>query len=116
MRISPAGAEGNSFPLNGAAPQSRLVAAAHEFEAQMMKELLKPLQQDGLGWGGSDGEGGSSGIFGDFAAEALGSALSQQGGLGSANRILKDLAGAQAKVAPDSSEGGEGVHRPPGDG
>ena len=28
-------------------PQPRLVRAAHEFEAQMMKELLKPMTASG---------------------------------------------------------------------
>ena len=68
------------------APQPRLVRAAHEFEAQMMKELLKPMTDaDGL-----DGRGrrlgfGSGGALGEFASEALGQALSEQGGFGIAN-------------------------------
>ena len=65
----------------------RLIRAAHEFEAQMMKELLKPLTS-GDGLTGSDDESGSSGALGDYAAEALGRALSEAGGLGIANRIV----------------------------
>ena len=38
------------------APQPRLVRAAHEFEAQMMQELLKPLSSSS----GLDGEDGDS--------------------------------------------------------
>ena len=65
----------------------RLERAAHEFEGQLMKELLKPLQGEG-----EDGEeGGAGGALGDFAAEALGQALSRQGGFGIANRIVKQL-------------------------
>ena len=67
--------------------QPRLVRAAHEFEAQMMKELLKPLTS-GDGLTGSEDEPGSAGALGDYAAEALGRALSEAGGLGIANRIV----------------------------
>jgi len=44
-----------------ATPQPRLVRAAHEFEAQMMKELMKPLTWDNSLTGAdkdSDGAGG----------------------------------------------------------
>ncbi|MGA2808728.1 MAG: hypothetical protein ABSE87_11375 [Terracidiphilus sp.] len=71
-----------------ATPQPRLVRAAHEFEAQMMKELLKPLSS---GSGLTGDEEGSGGALGEFASEALGRALSEAGGLGIANSIVHDL-------------------------
>ena len=58
-------------------PQPRLVRAAHEFEAQMMKELMKPMT--------------GGGALGEFASEALGRALSEHGGFGIASSIVKDL-------------------------
>jgi hypothetical protein len=74
---------------SAATPQPRLVRAAHEFEAQMMKELMKPMTrassltgEDADGDSGSDS--GSSGALGEFASEALGRALI-------ASRIVKDL-------------------------
>ena len=69
------------------AQQPRLIRAAHEFEAQMMKELLKPLTS-GDGLTGSEDESGSAGALGDYASEALGRALSEAGGFGIANRIV----------------------------
>jgi len=75
-------------------PQPRLVRAAHEFEAQMMKELLKPMTgQDTLTGEAddADGDGGSTGALGQFASEALGQALSQKGGFGLADSIVRDL-------------------------
>ena len=72
----------------------RLVRAAQEFEAQMMKELLKPMMgRDALTGDESetDGGAGSAGALGDFAAEALGQAVSRRGGFGIADRILHDL-------------------------
>ena len=84
---------GNGAVGNGI-PPPRLVSAAHEFEAQMMKELLKPMTgKDALT--GEDevggGDAGSNGALGEFASEALGQALSQRGGFGIANSIVRDL-------------------------
>lgn len=75
-----------------ASPQPRLVRAAHEFEAQMMKELLKPMTAgNGLTAEDDDSASGSCGALGEFASEALGRALSEQGGLGIAASIVRDL-------------------------
>jgi Rod binding domain-containing protein len=83
----------------------RLVKAAHEFEAQMMKELLAPMTgKDPLFGDGEDssdagvalGSGsGSGGALADFASESLGQALSERGGFGIADRIIHQL-GASA--------------------
>lgn len=70
-----------------AAAQPRLIRAAHEFEAQLMKELLKPLTSSEE----SSGETGSGGALGDYAGEALGRALSDQGGFGIASRIIAQV-------------------------
>jgi Rod binding domain-containing protein len=79
----------------GYAPQPRLVRAAHEFEGQMMKELLKPVTDGDALTGAEDGDSGSGagseGALGEFASEALGQALSQRGGLGIASKIVQDL-------------------------
>jgi Rod binding domain-containing protein len=71
-----------------ATPQPRLVRAAHEFEAQMMKELMKPMTQ--------------ASSLGEFASEALGRALSERGGFGIATSIVKDLShsGNKAVTGP----------------
>lgn len=65
----------------------RLVGAAHQFEAMMMKELLAPLNRPAL-----DGsEDADSGALGEFASESLAGALSAGGGLGVADRIVNIL-------------------------
>ena len=77
-----------------AVPQPRLVRAAHEFEAQMMKELMEPLNQGNSLTGADDDandDSGSSGALGEFASEALGRALSEHGGFGIASTIVKQL-------------------------
>ncbi|MGD0628361.1 MAG: hypothetical protein ABR987_03365 [Terracidiphilus sp.] len=90
---------------NPTTPQPRLVRAAHEFEAQMMKELMKPLNQSNSLTGAdadSDDDSGSGGALGEFASEALGRALSEGGGFGIATSIVKHLspAGAQNRTTP----------------
>jgi len=64
-----------------------LVQAAHEFEAQMMKELIRPITSCDEG----DNQMGSGGPLSEFAGEALGQALSRAGGFGIADRIMASL-------------------------
>ena len=78
-------------------PSPRLVRAAHEFEGQMMKELLKPLTSGDSLTGSSDGSNGgagSGGALGEFASESLGRALSLRGGFGIADEIIHSLSRA----------------------
>jgi len=78
-------------------PSPRLVRAAHEFEGQMMKELLEPLTSDDLLTGSSDDSEagmGSGGALGEFAAESLSRALSLSGGFGIADRLIGTLSRA----------------------
>jgi Rod binding domain-containing protein len=73
-------------------PQPRLVKAAHEFEAQMMQEMLKPLiSGNGLDGEENDTASGSGGALGAFASEALGRGLSEHGGFGIASSIVRQL-------------------------
>jgi Rod binding domain-containing protein len=95
-----------SWTASGAqqsAVNPRLVKAAHEFEGEMMKELLQPMtegdclggdQDDGAGSGSGLGLGsgsGSGGALSEFASESLGQALSQRGGFGIADQIIREL-------------------------
>jgi Rod binding domain-containing protein len=78
--------------LTASTPQPRLVKAAHEFEAQLMKELLKPMNHSASITGdGDDGDSDEGGVLGEFATEALARGLSSQGGLGIANQIVHSL-------------------------
>jgi Rod binding domain-containing protein len=79
----------------GQRKNQRLERSAHEFEASLMAELLKPLQEkDGL-TGEDTGEGGvgSGGALAGFASESLAQTISERGGFGIANRILHQLKG-----------------------
>jgi flagellar protein FlgJ len=80
-------------PNSLSADNPKLKSAAHEFEASLMQEFLKPLQEDPLfdsgEGGGMDGTGsGSSGALMSFGSEALAKAISERGGFGIATKIL----------------------------
>jgi len=64
----------------------RLDSAAHEFEAQMMKELIKPVTRIDV-----QDASESGGALTEFAGEALGQALSRAGGFGIAERLIARL-------------------------
>lgn len=69
----------------------KLERSAHQFEASLMAELLKPFQEsDGLTGDGDAGEG-SGGALAGFASESLAQAISERGGFGIAARILQQL-------------------------
>jgi Rod binding domain-containing protein len=79
-----------------AGKEARMENAAHQFEASLMQELFKPLQNDALfrgdGDGDGDGEGdggGSSGPLGSFAAEAMARSVSDRGGFGIARQLIE---------------------------
>lgn len=97
-------------PAAGAAQNPRLVSAAHQFEASMMSELMKPLQENSLFSDKEEGsslasDGGSGNALTGFASEALGRALSEHGGLGIARQILAKL---------EATPGGQGAPGPAG--
>jgi Rod binding domain-containing protein len=66
------------------------VKAAHEFEAALMKELVAPMVPGHSTFGDED-PAGSASALGNFAGEALGQALSEQGGFGIAKSIICQL-------------------------
>jgi flagellar protein FlgJ len=79
---------------SGTAGSPRLLRAAQEFEAQMMKELLKPMTGQSALTGEETETGvdaGAVGALGEFASEVLGQAISRHGGFGIANRIMHEL-------------------------
>jgi len=84
--------------------EPRLARAAHEFEAQMMKELLAPVSRASL----EDPDKEGTGILGEFASESLAGALSAGGGLGIADRIVHALSHSGHSCGPlDPSKTGK---------
>lgn len=79
-------------PVAATAQHSRLASAAHQFEASMLSELMKPLQEDSLFADKAECATAESGnALTGFASEALGRSLSEHGGLGIARQIITRL-------------------------
>jgi Rod binding domain-containing protein len=102
MSVTGSVAAGQGAIATHAAPPPRLVRAAHEFEAQLMKELLRPMTESGSLMGDDEADTGGAGTLGEFASESLAGALSASGGFGIANRILGEVSrsGNSSKVSP----------------
>lgn len=100
---------GSGLQVGGqAGPSPKLVHAAREFEGQMMKELLQPMTGGGQLSGEDDdvqaGEGSGSAL-GEFAADALGQALSARGGFGIADRIVSELSHRTSNLGNHGADG-----------
>jgi peptidoglycan hydrolase FlgJ len=100
---------------SGSTLTPQLVRAAQEFEAQMMKELLKPMTgHDALTGEPTEtgGDAGAGGALGEFASEALGQAISRHGGFGIADRIVHDLSrsGHQSAIGMAAKAGPQEKH------
>jgi Rod binding domain-containing protein len=103
---------------NMPAPQNpKLERSAHEFEASLMAELLKPMQEaDSLN--GEENDAGEGGALQGFASESLARAISERGGFGIADRILRQLNPASATQSHQDQNGAALVnlkasHSPP---
>ena len=85
----------------------KLKSAAHEFEASIMKEFLKPLQHDSLFSEESDKDaddsGGSAEALMSFGAEAMAKAISEHGGFGIAQKILDHFQDTNRPQTPEKS-------------
>lgn len=96
----------------------RLKSAAHEFEASLMQEFLKPLQHDSLfspdesdssvtedADADGDSSQGSAGALMSFGSEAMAKAISERGGFGIATKILEHFrAQSNPPVTANSSK------------
>jgi Rod binding domain-containing protein len=72
--------------------QAKLVDAAEQFEATMLQELLKPMQQGQGSWGGEEkNDDTASDTISSFGTEAIAKAISKGGGFGIAKQIVSKV-------------------------
>src|SRR5882757_7716785 len=102
-KLEPQGLVSQSTPGTSVQTKNpRLERSAHEFEASLMAELLKPLQEgNGLTGERSGSDAGSEGALSGFASESLARAISERGGFGIADRILHQLESAGVGAQKD---------------
>jgi flagellar protein FlgJ len=105
-KLEPQGLEAQGTSADSVqAKNPKLERSAHEFEASLMAELLKPLQDDdGLTGEASDSGAGSGGALAGFASQSLARAISERGGFGIADRILHQLESAGAGAQKESKD------------
>ena len=80
-------------------PSPRLSNASHQFEASMMQQLLKPMQENSGMSDKDDDEddsADSNSSLREFGAEVMARALSERGGLGISKMVLSKLAPIEA--------------------
>jgi len=86
----------SAAPVVESPRNSRLISAAHQFEASMLNELMKPMIENSLfdedqpSALTGQGSGGSNALMG-FASEAFARSLSDHGGIGIARQIIDRL-------------------------
>jgi flagellar protein FlgJ len=73
--------------------QAKLVDAAHQFEAMMLQELLKPMSGGQDSWGGDEKseEDSASDTISSFGTEAFANAISKKGGFGIAKKVISQV-------------------------
>src|SRR5260370_42629920 len=88
------GADITSQPATAAEvqKQANLVDAAQQFEATLLQELLKPMQQGHSSWGGEEkSDDTASDTISSFGTEAIAKAISKGGGFGIAKQIVSKV-------------------------
>jgi flagellar protein FlgJ len=77
-------------------PNAKLVDGAHQFEAMMLQEMLKPLKF-GSTDDTTDGEesGGASDTIRGMGVEAVSKAIASTGGFGLAKQIIQQVTAEQ---------------------
>jgi flagellar protein FlgJ len=90
-------------------PSPRLVKASHQFEASLLQELLKPMQeQSGMFKDDGDDDDDSSdseSSLREYGAEVMAGALSERGGMGISKMVLTKLAPIEAAQEKHKSTG-----------
>ncbi len=88
-----------------AAKQSKLADAAHQFEAIMLQELLKPLRSGEDDLSGEKSEDGSFDTMSGFGTESVAKAISQSGGLGIAKQVMRQLGATECSASKEIPDG-----------
>ncbi len=83
------------------ARSARLADSAHQFEAMMLQEILKPLNFSASPGSDEDSESSGAGsTIQGYGTEALAKAVSDGGGFGIAQHIIQQVAAQDAKRQP----------------
>ncbi len=74
----------------------KLTDGAHQFEAMMLQQMLKPLKFGDAPGANEDEEAGANGTLQSYGTEALARAIAGQGGFGIARKIIQQVTAEDA--------------------
>ena len=78
--------------------RAKLSDAAQQFEAMLLQELLKPMRTEDGGWGDEEKSDSASDTITSFGTEAVAKAISQNGGLGIARQVVRQVSAEHEKL------------------
>lgn len=78
--------------------RAKLTDAAQQFEAMLLQELLKPLRTEDGKWDGEEKSDSASDTITSFGTEAVAKAISQNGGLGIARQVIRQVTAEHEKL------------------
>ena len=78
---------------------SQLADTAQQFEASMLQELLKPVQDNNGDWGGDTAGDSSLDTLRGFGTEAVAKSISERGGFGIAKQIISQITAEHERVS-----------------
>ncbi len=79
--------------------RAKLVDAAQQFEASLLQELLKPMQNGQDNWGADEkNDDSSSDTLSSFGVESVAKAISKGGGFGIAKQIVSKVTAESERI------------------
>lgn len=80
----------------------KLLKAAQQFEGMLLQELLKPMRSDDEQnyWSGDTNSDNGNNTINSFGVEAVATAISKNGGLGIARKVIQQIAAEREKIHP----------------
>jgi Rod binding domain-containing protein len=92
--------DSNSSSLNDSETRTRskLTDAAEQFEAMLLREMLKPMRSEKGGWTGEEQADGATDTINSFGCEAVAKAISRNGGLGIARQVVRQVSAEGLKT------------------
>ena len=103
-----------SASQNEAQRHAKLADAAQQFEASLLQELLKPMQNGQSSLDGDEkSDDSASDTIGSFGAEAMAKAIAKGGGFGIARQIVAKVA-LEGQKNSDNKASGANALAPPG--
>lgn len=100
-----------ALPAASSEQIGRIRRTSHEFEAQLMGQMLQPMF-DGLSSDGEFDGGQAEGTYRTFMVDAIGKQMSNRGGIGVAHAVEREMLKMQGLSDPSFAEASVGGPSP----